>query len=203
MALTMSKFSEDGGRLRITVTPSQIEQVERWVKATSTSQGVVCRSRIILLAHRGKSSQAIGKSLQVSQPTSRLWKERFLEGEPRARAQIASGRGRKRSLSRRKAAAVVRAPIHAKPKGQTHWSCRSMACRRLAPSPGSPSLRWLAWLPSTTTAAPAKASATSPEAAPRSAARSPRRPATPFAKTAFSKPFMNACAPPENPAKSP
>ena len=113
--------------LRITTTPSQIEQLERWVKATSTPQGVVRRSRIILLAHRGKSSKAIGKSLKVSQPTIRLWKERFLEGGPQALAQIAPGRGRKRSLSRRKVAAVVRATIHAKPKGQTHWSCRAMA----------------------------------------------------------------------------
>ena len=113
--------------LRITATPSQVEQLERWVKATNTPQGVVCRSRIVLLAHQGKSSKAIGKRLKVSQPTIRLWKGRFLNGGPQALRQIAPGRGRKPSLSRRKVAAVVRATLHAKPPGRTHWSCRSMA----------------------------------------------------------------------------
>ena len=113
--------------LSIAATPSQIEQLDRLVKASNTAQGVVLRSRIILLAHRGKSSKAIGETLQVSQPTIRLWKARFLEGGPEALTRIAAGRGRKPSLSRRKVAAVVRATIHAKPKGATHWSCRSMA----------------------------------------------------------------------------
>ena len=113
--------------LSIAATPSQIEQLDRLVKASNTAQGVVLRSRIILLAHRGKSSKAIGETLQVSQPTIRLWKARFLEGGPEALTRIAAGRGRKPSLSRRKVAAVVRATIHAKPKRATHWSCRSMA----------------------------------------------------------------------------
>lgn len=113
--------------LSIAATPSQIEQLDRLVKASNTAQGVVLRSRIILLAHRGKSSKAIGETLQVSQPTIRLWKARFLEGGPEALTRIAAGRGRKPSLSRRKVAAVVRATLHAKPKGATHWSCRSMA----------------------------------------------------------------------------
>ena len=113
--------------LSIAATPLQIEQLERLVKASKTAQGVVLRCRIILLAHRAKSSQAIGKTLKVSQPTIRLWKERFVEGGPEALTRIAAGRGRKPSLSRRKVAAVVRATLHAKPKGGTHWSCRSMA----------------------------------------------------------------------------
>ena len=113
--------------LSITATPSQVKELERLVKASNTAQGVVLRSRIILLAHRGKSSKAIGKTLKISQPTVRLWKGRFLEGGPEALTRIAVGRGRKPSLSRRKVAAVVRATIHAKPKGATHWSCRSMA----------------------------------------------------------------------------
>ena len=113
--------------LPIKASASEVEQLEGWVKASNTPQGVVKRTRIILLAHKGKSSKAIGQQLKVSQPTIRLWKERFLAGGPQALRKIAPGRGRKPSLSRRKVAAVVRATIHAKPKGQTHWSCRSMA----------------------------------------------------------------------------
>ena len=113
--------------LRIKANVADVEQLERWVKATNTPQGVVLRSRIVLLASQGKSCKAIGKRLKVSQPTIRRWKERLLAGGPAAWRKIAPGRGRKPSLSRRKVAAVVRATIHAKPKGQTHWSCRSMA----------------------------------------------------------------------------
>jgi len=113
--------------LRIKASEAEIEELERWVKASNTPQGVVRRSRIVLLAHQGKSGKAIGKRLKVSQPTIRLWKERFLAGGPQALRKIAPGRGRKPSLSRRKVAAVVRATLHAKPKGQTHWSCRAMA----------------------------------------------------------------------------
>ena len=113
--------------LRIKAGEAEIEELERWVKASNTPQGVVRRSRIVLLAHQGKSGKAIGKRLKVSQPTIRLWKERFLAGGPQALRKIAPGRGRKPSLSRRKVAAVVRATLHAKPKGQTHWSCRAMA----------------------------------------------------------------------------
>ena len=79
------------------------------------------------MAHQGKSSQAIGKKLKVSQPTIRRWKERFLQSGTDGLTKIAAGRGRKPSLSRRKVAAVVRATLHGKPKGQTHWSCRTMA----------------------------------------------------------------------------
>ncbi len=85
------------------------------------------RSMIVLESHRGQSAQAIGKTLQVSQPTIRLWKRRFAEGGPQALTAIAPGRGRKRQMSRQRVTALVQATQHAKPAGQTHWSCRTMA----------------------------------------------------------------------------
>ena len=54
--------------LPITVSESQIGQLERWVKAGNTPQSTALRSMIILESHRGQSAQAIGKTLQVSQP---------------------------------------------------------------------------------------------------------------------------------------
>ena len=113
--------------LQITVSESQVEQLERWVRAGNTPQSVALRSMIILESHRGQSAQAIGKRLHVSQPTIRLWKRRFAQGGPQALTTIASGRGRKRQISRQKVTALVQATQHAKPAGQTHWSCRTMA----------------------------------------------------------------------------
>jgi len=113
--------------LPIDASESQIEQLERWVRASSTPQAVVLRSMIILETHRGQSSQAIGRNLKVSQPTIRLWKRRFLEGGPQALSEIAPGRGRKPRISQRKVKTLVEATLHSKPPGQTHWSCRMMA----------------------------------------------------------------------------
>ena len=113
--------------LQITVNESQVEQLERWVRAGNTPQSVALRSMIILEAQRGQSAQAIGQKLKVSQPTIRLWKRRFAEGGPQALTAIAPGRGRKRQISRQRVTALVQATQHAQPAGQTHWSCRTMA----------------------------------------------------------------------------
>jgi len=113
--------------LESNVSESQVEQLERWIKAGNTPQSIALRSLIILEAHRGQSAQAIGKSLKVSQPTIRLWKRRFMEGGPQALTTIAPGRGRKPKMSRQKVTAVVRATQHTTPPGQTQWSCRTMA----------------------------------------------------------------------------
>jgi transposase len=106
-------------RLQITVSQSQVERLERWVKAGNTPQSIALRSLIILEAHRGHSAQAIGQTLKVSPPTIRLWKRRFLEGGPQALTTIAPGRGRKRQISRQKVSALVAATQHTKPPGQT------------------------------------------------------------------------------------
>lgn len=113
--------------LQITVSESEVEQLERWVKAGRTPQSIALRSLIILETHRGQSASAIGRTLKVSQPTIRLWKRRFKEGGPQALTSIAPGRGRKRQISRQKVSALVAATQHTKPAGQTHWSCRTMA----------------------------------------------------------------------------
>ena len=116
--------------LQITASDSDLQQMARWVKAGNTPQSIALRSLIILEAHRGKSSKAIGRSLQVSQPTIRLWKRRFTTGGAQALTQVVAGRGRKPQLTRQKIAALIHATQQSRPAGQTHWSCRSMAKAR-------------------------------------------------------------------------
>jgi homeodomain-containing protein len=43
--------------------------------------------------------------------------------------EVATGRGRKPSISDEKVAEIVDLTLHSKPEGETHWSCRSMAKR--------------------------------------------------------------------------
>src|SRR5258708_23124174 len=111
----------------LSATAPHRQQLERWVRAPSTPQSLVTRSRIILLTLEGLSSKEVGKQLKVSQPTIRLWQRRFRDGGPGALAQIAPGRGRKPKYGARKLQRLIEATQAAPPAGQTHWSCRSFA----------------------------------------------------------------------------
>jgi transposase len=106
---------------------SQRQQLERWIRAPSTPQSLVTRSRIVLLTIAGLSSKEVGRQLKISQPTIRLWQRRFRDGGPEALAQIAPGRGRKPKYGARKVQRLIEATQAAPPAGQTHWSCRSFA----------------------------------------------------------------------------
>lgn len=98
-----------------------------WVRAHNTPQSVVMRSKIILAAAEGLSNSRIAREVGVTRPTVLLWRERFGEGGTGALSAIHEGRGRKRSIAAEKVKGIVEATLHAKPKGATHWSCRSMA----------------------------------------------------------------------------
>ena len=59
--------------------PEQQATLETWVKAKTTPQRVVLRSRICLLAANGLANNAIAQKLGVSRPTIILWRNRFEE----------------------------------------------------------------------------------------------------------------------------
>jgi transposase len=70
---------------------------------------------------------AIATENGVNRKTVRLWRERFRGGGPQALWEIAPGRGRKPSYDATRIKAVIDATLQTKPKGNTHWSCRTMA----------------------------------------------------------------------------
>ena len=51
--------------------------LERWLRAGTTPQRLVFRSRIVLLAARGMPSPHVARQLDTSQDTVRLWRRRF------------------------------------------------------------------------------------------------------------------------------
>jgi DNA-directed RNA polymerase specialized sigma24 family protein len=71
--------------------------LERWIRARTTPQRVVLRSRIVLTVADGISSREAARRLGVSRHTVDLWRTRFLEGGCRALERDKPGRGRKRS----------------------------------------------------------------------------------------------------------
>jgi transposase len=74
--------------------------LERWLKAPTTPQRVVRRSRIVLLAADGQRVHEIAATLGISRPTVRLWLDRFKTRGAQALLHDAPGRGRPASIDR-------------------------------------------------------------------------------------------------------
>jgi len=69
------------------------------VRAPTTPQRVVQRSRIVLLALDGVPDKEIASRLNVSRPTVTLWEGRFEQYGPEGLVHDAPGRGRHASIS--------------------------------------------------------------------------------------------------------
>lgn len=109
------------------MTAEQRTMVEAWVRATTTSQRVALRSRIVLLAADGLPSLHIARQLGVSQDTVRLWRRRFALAGAEGLLEDAPGRGRKPIVSADRVQQVVDATLHTPPPNATHWTLRTMA----------------------------------------------------------------------------
>ena len=113
------------GAPRIELSPEQVKELGRRVRATSSSSATVLRSQIILQAAQGNPSQEIAHSLGVPEQTVGKWRRRFaelgmagLEDAPR------SGRPVRLPVARlNKVLTEVTKP----PLTRTQWSIRSMA----------------------------------------------------------------------------
>ena len=103
------------------------QQLEQWVAAHGTPQQVALHCRIVLAAAAGRSNVAIGDELGVDVKTVALWRARFVEVGAQGLWEIAPGRGRKSVHGPEKVKAIVEATLQTKPRGATHWSCRTMA----------------------------------------------------------------------------
>ena len=111
----------------VTLSEPDRAQLQQWVRAHFTPQQVALRSRILLLAAEGKENLEIAAELKVNRHTPALWRQRFIQDGLDAVWEIQSGRGRKPDYPPEKVAAIVEATLQTKPKGATHWSCRTMA----------------------------------------------------------------------------
>lgn len=105
----------------------QKKTLEAWVRAKTTPQRVVLRSRICLLAAEGTSNNRIARELETSRPTVLLWRERFMKQGPQGLSEDAPHGPSKNRLGSQKVRNIIEATLHTLPKGATHWSTRTMA----------------------------------------------------------------------------
>ena len=119
----------------VVLSENDQDQLEKWIRAQFTPQQVVLRSRILLMAAEGKQDLEIASELEINRHTPSLWRKRFLADGLDGVWETKSGRGRKPSCDQNKVAAMIEATLQTKPKGSTHWSCRTMArTQKVSPS---------------------------------------------------------------------
>lgn len=112
---------------RLPMTDDQRKTLETWVRARTTPQRIVLRSRICLLAADGHSNNGIAGQLGTSRPTVLLWRQRFVEGGPAGLSEDAPHGPSAQRLPAEKVRAIVEATLHTTPPDATHWSTRTMA----------------------------------------------------------------------------
>lgn len=112
---------------QVTLNESNRHELERWVSAHNTPQQVAQRCRIVMAAASGQQDKSIAKQLQINCKTAALWRQRFCNEGPDCLWEVAPGRGRKPQLTSSRIEEIINATLQTKPKGATHWSCRTMA----------------------------------------------------------------------------
>jgi transposase len=111
----------------LTISDGQRQILERLAVSQSAPQREVVRARALLMSGQGLANTAIGAKLGVAPSSVVAWRETFVAEGMVKFAQVHGGRGRKASIPQEKIDEIVRLTQHAKPPGETHWSCRSMA----------------------------------------------------------------------------
>ena len=125
----------------LALSDSDKRQLQQWASAYGTPQQVALRCRIVLAAGDGQSENAIAQQLNSNRPTVRLWRARFAQKGVQGLWEVAPGRGRKATHGAEKIQQVIDTTLQSKPKGRTHWSCRSLA-QRLGVSKSTVSNIW-------------------------------------------------------------
>ena len=102
-------------------------QLMQWESAHGTPQQVALRCRLVLAAAGGEKDLEIASADGVNRHTAALWRGRVQRAGIDAVWDIQAGRGSKPQYGQAKRDALIAATLQTKPKGMTHWSCRSMA----------------------------------------------------------------------------
>ena len=105
---------------------TEAEELNRWVRRRTTTQGLAFRAQIILACADGESDLKIAARLNTTRETVGKWRRRFLEArcdglldEPRP--------GAPRQIGDEDVERVIAMTLESVPPDATHWSTRSMA----------------------------------------------------------------------------
>ena len=114
-------------RLAVNLSREDHAQLLQWESAHSTPQQVALRCRLVLATAVGRPDLEVASVYGVNRHTAALWRGRVQTAGIGAVWEIQAGRGRKPKYGVKKRDGLIAATLQTKPKGVTHWSCRSMA----------------------------------------------------------------------------
>jgi len=104
----------------------ELEQLESFATSRTLPHALVVRARIVLMAAQGMQNIDIARVVGLSRKTVGKWRQRFVKhGLEALYDEIRPGRPR--TLKDERIAQLIKQTLESKPKGATHWSCRTMA----------------------------------------------------------------------------
>src|ERR1700694_3722500 len=111
------------------VTDEQRSVLEGLIRWRTAPHRDVQRARVLLMACDGFANTRIASEVGVAPMTVSAWRERVKEGGLKDFSAVRPGRGRKPSIAASKIEEIVDLTLRETPRGETHWSCRTMAAR--------------------------------------------------------------------------
>jgi transposase len=127
----------------LALSEGQRSTLQTLARSQTTPVRQVRRARALLLAADGMANDSIAQQVGASPTTVRAWRKDFAERGLARFGMVRSGRGRKPTISDQTVEAIVDKTRNSKPRGETHWSCRSMA-REFGVSPATVQRIWSA-----------------------------------------------------------
>jgi len=128
---------------RVSLTVTEIQELDRLSKLKRRTRSVAFRAQIILHCAKAKTDTEVARLLRTSNNTVGMWRGRFLQrgiegllDEPRP--------GAPRKIGDERVEEVVTRTLETTPQGATHWSTRLMA-KKLGLSQSSVSRIWRAF----------------------------------------------------------
>jgi putative transposase len=102
------------------------KQLETMANSRSLPYAQVRRAQIILLSAQGLTNTMIAKKVDLSINMVGVWRQRFIDQDLMGLYDQPKP-GAPRSISDEQVAKLIQKTLNKKPKGATHWSCRSIA----------------------------------------------------------------------------
>ena len=102
------------------------KQLETMANSRSLPYGQVRRAQIILMSADGLTNTVIAQRVGLSIKMVGIWRQRFIDQGLMGLYDQAKP-GAPRSISDEQVAQLVKKTLSKKPKGATHWTCRSIA----------------------------------------------------------------------------
>jgi transposase len=125
------------------VTDEQRSVLEKLMRSQTVPHRDVQRATALVMASDGFANTRIASEVGVSPTTVVNWRERFVEDGLKGFSSVRPGRGRKPSIPPVKVEEIARLTLQETPRGETHWSCRTMA-ERAGVSPATVQRIWSA-----------------------------------------------------------